>query len=488
MATATPERGAPLAGVVVAVANTTSRGTSGADGRFTITAVPAGARTLRASAPGYGEITRQVTVVAGQTTTVDLQLTAQVPGVNVITTTGAPGSGAQIQIRGTTAVGAGSTPLYVVDGFPITGNDAGGQIGFTNRNPLNDIPPQDIESITVLKDASAAAIYGSRASNGVVIITTKQGRASGSPQVQITAYTGAQRADYSTFPQLANANEFAQWHLYWRMVYDTEPGLARTIVYGRPFRRLRPSGFMLDSLFNREADSRWNSMFQRVWYANKPGPGLEVGDTAIFQPWVKTKDLDKAKYCGKPYEIFTEPDDFDNPKTKPLGDACPNLKSEYNPTYFPTLTKWDEPDRATVNQEQGQRDFPVYRLADTYLMVAEALIRQGRPAEAVPYVNAVRLRAAIPGHEGEMTADASDMTLDFILDERGRELFAEGHRWFDLVRFHELVELVKARNAPAAEFIQPFHVLRPIPQSQIDLTNNEDGSEFGQNPGYGAAE
>jgi hypothetical protein len=279
-----------------------------------------------------------------------------------------------------------------------------------------------------------------------------------------------------------------RWHLYWRMVYDTEPGLARTILYGRPFRRLRPSGFMLDSLFNREADSRWNSMFQRVWYANKPGPGLEVGDTAIFQPWVKTKDLDKAKYCGKPYEIFTEPDDFDNPKTKPLGDACPNLKSEYNPTYFPTLTKWDEPDRATVNQEQGQRDFPVYRLADTYLMVAEALIRQGRPAEAVPYVNAVRLRAAIPGHEGEMTADASDMTLDFILDERGRELFAEGHRWFDLVRFHELVELVKARNAPAAEFIQPFHVLRPIPQSQIDLTNNEDGSEFGQNPGYGAAE
>jgi TonB-linked SusC/RagA family outer membrane protein len=256
--TVTSATGAPLAGVVVAVANTTSRGTSGADGRFTITAVPAGARTLRASAPGYGEITRQVTVVAGQTTTVDLQLTAQVvqlegvvatgyatqrrqdvtgavvtvapqniqglpvsgatqalaaqvPGVNVITSTGAPGSGAQIQIRGTTAVGAGSTPLYVVDGFPITGNDAGGQIGFTNRNPLNDIPPQDIESITVLKDASAAAIYGSRASNGVVIITTKQGRASGSPQVQITAYTGAQRADYSTFPQLANANEFAQF-------------------------------------------------------------------------------------------------------------------------------------------------------------------------------------------------------------------------------------------------------------------------------------
>lgn len=252
--------GAPLSGVAVTIVNTGRGGTTGADGRYTITGVPAGSQTLRASAPGYGEISRVVTIAAGQAATMDIQLSAQVvqlegvvatgyatqrkqdvtgavatvspqnirglpvagatqalvaqvPGVNVQTSTGAPGSGAQIQIRGTTAVGAGSTPLYVVDGFPITGDDANGQIGFTNRNPLNDIPPQDIESITVLKDASAAAIYGSRASNGVVIITTKRGRASASPQIQITAYTGTQQADYSTFPQLANADEFATFML-----------------------------------------------------------------------------------------------------------------------------------------------------------------------------------------------------------------------------------------------------------------------------------
>jgi hypothetical protein len=279
-----------------------------------------------------------------------------------------------------------------------------------------------------------------------------------------------------------------RFHLYWRMVYDTEPGLSRSLLYGRPFRRLRPSEYMLDSLFNRSIDDRWDSMFQRVWYANKAAPGLAVGDTAIFQPWVKTKDLDQAKYCGKPYEIFTEPDDFDNPKTKPLGDACPNLKSEYNPTYFPTLTKWDEPGRSTINQEQGQRDFPVYRLSDTYLMLAESLIRQGKQADAVPYVNKVRERAAKPGHAADMDVGVSDMTLDFILAERGRELFSEGHRWFDLVRFGKLVELVKARNTDAAPNIQPYHVLRPIPQEQIDLTHNEDGSSFGQNPGYGSTE
>jgi hypothetical protein len=281
-----------------------------------------------------------------------------------------------------------------------------------------------------------------------------------------------------------------RWHLYWRMVYDQEPGMKRDILYGRPFRRMRPSEFMLDSMFNRAADSRWDSMFQRVWYVNNPNAslGLALGDTAIFLPMVKTKDLDH-KYCGKKYEIFTEPDDFDNPKSRPLGDACPNLKSEYNPTYFPTLEKWTDATRAAVNQEQSQRDFLVYRISDVYLMVAEALIRQGKGAEAVPFVNAVRVRAAKPGHEAEMMVDASKMTLDFLIDERGRELFAEGHRWFDLIRFGKFLELVEARNTDARKNLtasaDPEHfLLRPIPQSQIDLTHNTDGTPYGQNPGY----
>jgi TonB-dependent starch-binding outer membrane protein SusC len=249
--------GRPLTGASVAVAGT-SRGTqTDAQGRFTITAVPAGSRTVRATFAGYTEANRTVTVAAGQTATLNITLTAQalalegvvatgyatqrrqdvtgavvgvqqeniaslpvagatqalaaqIPGVNVITSTGAPGAGAQVQVRGVSAVGAGSTPLYVVDGFPITGSDAGGgAINFTNRNPLNDIPPNDIESITVLKDASAAAIYGSRASNGVVIITTKKGRATNTPRIDINAYTGWQSADMNTLPQVANATEFA---------------------------------------------------------------------------------------------------------------------------------------------------------------------------------------------------------------------------------------------------------------------------------------
>ena len=89
--------------------------------------------------------------------------------MQVLQSNGVPGGGPQIQVRGVGAIGAGSQPLYVVDGFPLSQNAS------ETRNPLNQIAPGDIESITVLKDASRAAIYGSRAANGVVVITTKSG-------------------------------------------------------------------------------------------------------------------------------------------------------------------------------------------------------------------------------------------------------------------------------------------------------------------------
>jgi len=91
-------------------------------------------------------------------------------GVTVTSNDGAPGSGATIRIRGGSSLSASNDPLYVIDGVPLDGGTVSGM-----RNPLNTINPNDIESITILKDASATAIYGSRASNGVVMITTKRG-------------------------------------------------------------------------------------------------------------------------------------------------------------------------------------------------------------------------------------------------------------------------------------------------------------------------
>ena len=87
-----------------------------------------------------------------------------------------------------------------------------------------------------------------------------------------------------------------------------------------------------------------------------------------------------------------------------------------------------------------------------------------------------------PGHVAEVQILPSQVTLDFILDERARELAGEQLRWFDLKRTNKLVERIKALNPDGAQFIQSFHVLRPIPQSQIDAVANKD--EFTQNPGY----
>lgn len=111
-------------------------------------------------------------------------LSGQVSGVQITQSQGAPGMAPSIKVRGASSINAGTTPLYVIDGIPLedntvrTGDGSGGSSNMEfNRNPLNNINPNDIESIEVLKDASSAAIYGSRGANGVVIITTKQGKA-----------------------------------------------------------------------------------------------------------------------------------------------------------------------------------------------------------------------------------------------------------------------------------------------------------------------
>lgn len=121
-------------------------------------------------------------------------LQGRAAGVQITPSSGEPGAGINIQIRGSTSVRSNSNPLYVIDGVPLDGGDvsAGGQDfggGSTSaRNPLNFLNPNDIENISVLKDASSAAIYGSRGANGVVLITTKRGKA-GSQQVNLSAAT-----------------------------------------------------------------------------------------------------------------------------------------------------------------------------------------------------------------------------------------------------------------------------------------------------------
>ncbi|MDN5216796.1 TonB-dependent receptor [Fulvivirgaceae bacterium BMA12] len=135
-----------------------------------------------------------------QNSSFDAALQGKVPGVYVTTNGGQPGGGVSIRIRGAGTIN-NSNPLYVIDGVIIgAGNDE-------NFNPLVAINPNDIESIDILKDAASAAIYGARAANGVVLITTKRGK-TGKPQVSYSAYAGIQKA-VNNLTRPLNATEYA---------------------------------------------------------------------------------------------------------------------------------------------------------------------------------------------------------------------------------------------------------------------------------------
>jgi TonB-linked SusC/RagA family outer membrane protein len=134
----------------------------------------------------------------------DAALQGRAAGVQVIQSTGMAGAGTQIRVRGTGAITAGGEPLFVIDGIPIPSN-SGQTLGAINTNPLASINPGDIESIEILKDASAAAIYGSRGANGVVIVTTKRGK-KGKPQINFSSRLSY--ANITRAPDLLNSEEY----------------------------------------------------------------------------------------------------------------------------------------------------------------------------------------------------------------------------------------------------------------------------------------
>jgi iron complex outermembrane receptor protein len=130
----------------------------------------------------------------------DQLMNGKVAGVQILPSDGQPGSGSSIRIRGGTSINASNEPLYVVDGIPVVSDGTA-----AGRNPLNFINTNDIETFTVLKDASAAAIYGSRAANGVILITTKRGK-SGTPTLSYDGFVsvGTVAKKYDVF----NADQF----------------------------------------------------------------------------------------------------------------------------------------------------------------------------------------------------------------------------------------------------------------------------------------
>ncbi len=233
-------QGAPVEGAAVTVQGTTLGALTRTDGRYSIANVPAGAHTMRVMRLGFTMQEQRVTVTAGQTATLDFELRTSavkldqvvvvgygtqsrrevtgsvssvtssdiatmpvarvdqalsglVTGVQIQTTNAQPGAEMRIRVRGGNSLQGNNEPLVVVDG--VIGAD------------LNQINPNDIESVDVLKDASSTAIYGARAANGVILVTTKRGQP-GSVRFNYSAYSGRQSA--SRHIDLLSADEFAK--------------------------------------------------------------------------------------------------------------------------------------------------------------------------------------------------------------------------------------------------------------------------------------
>src|SRR5436190_1907617 len=236
--------GQGIAVATVSVVGTSLSARSAEDGAYRIPDVPVGEHTVKVVRIGYRPVTKPVTVLPDQEATVDFALTPQATqleevvaigygtterreltgavssvtgdqvasapvtsvdeallgraaGVQVVSSSGQPGAGTMVRIRGGNSISAGNDPLYVIDGVPVTTDlQAGvpGTIlgeGMRGLNPISALNPNDVESIEVLKDASAGAIYGARAANGVVLITTKHGR-TGQNSVSFSSYYGIQ--------------------------------------------------------------------------------------------------------------------------------------------------------------------------------------------------------------------------------------------------------------------------------------------------------
>ncbi|MGV3705533.1 MAG: SusC/RagA family TonB-linked outer membrane protein [Arcticibacter sp.] len=171
----------------------------------------------------------------------DAQLQGKAPGLQINSNTGIPGEGIFIRVRGTTSINASNNPLYVVDGVFMNNNSLQTvSTGGKATSPIADLNPSDIESIEVLKDASATAIYGARGANGVVIITTKKGSYNTKPKVSFNSYWGVAKTQNTW--DIASGQLNAQLHNEsWINSGIDNPALKQTYA-NRPFRPISEGG------------------------------------------------------------------------------------------------------------------------------------------------------------------------------------------------------------------------------------------------------
>lgn len=314
-----------------------------------------------------------------------------------------------------------------------------------------------------------------------------------------------------------------QSHMYFVSDYTLHKGLTRSLEYGRPWIRCKPTRYAYelfqnkgidDEAANKMADRRAKDWFLTEWKINNGkdytetlySPFTHKDETVVVKngelamiacPWYNT--IEAAEYAKQFWPVWVWIPDHMESFVKETG----GIQSASNPDgiwpsnikfsqimFYPYLRKHLDPTRLDANYAQGSRDVFVYRLADTYLLAAEAAFLRGDKETAAKYINVVRARAerTEPEFKGKLMIKAEDVTADFILDERGRELIGEMHRWYDLKRFGVLTERMTRLHdkiwylEPAYKY-EKYMEKRPYPRDfLLSIDNPED---FPNDPKYG---
>jgi starch-binding outer membrane protein, SusD/RagB family len=303
----------------------------------------------------------------------------------------------------------------------------------------------------------------------------------------------------------------------WQFRYEEVPksGMARNVVDGRGFQRWMPTRFLIE-LFDASLDQRFKGSFQDTWICNtletsplwqseqridgelvavppdKVGTyRYNIGDTAMFlaNREIPLAEKAQAKSMGPGGSHYYHPES--GYLTIDMNDMYRlNSSNQYanRAIFFPMNKKYSDSTNLVIGEvAAGKRDFFAIRIAEMYLISAEAALLDGDPNGAYARLEELADARSFAGDGAALLASygvtsAADIDIDFILDERARELATEQLRWFDLKRTRKLVQRLNLHNPDAAPNIQEYHNKRFIPQSMLDAVFNKD--DFQQNPGY----
>lgn len=260
---------------------------------------------------------------------------------------------------------------------------------------------------------------------------------------------------------------------------------AHSVFYGREYRAVMPTYYFINVFdkYDARREATFITGYCRTDDWNLPP---DFSDTLLIRSLDVLPNSVKAAYEARGIICDDVADVYDVATGKVLNNS--NVRSCAN-----IVTKWLDNSRSTAKQEYAYKDAILIRLGEVYVTLAEANIRLGKTSEALNAIKELRRRALVPGHESTLELTASDMTIEFILDEGARELGGELFRWQMLKRCldkNSFCEWIKKKNPDTSPDnagqgigIKPYHINRPVPLSVINSYKAMD-IDFKQNEGY----